>query len=383
LNFKGRGLDDDPFGLFGTPKPAVQPPATPETPPPSDQVLDDQEPAMPPLASPKPSLPDLDFSKTSPVSKLEAPKLTPPSYPVPPQPAAAPPRIVTEALGAEVLPPQAESSLPELPDPSLSIPPGYGEVPALEPLPQTVQPAEKGLSFHDLLILAKQWTRFYFHKALGFLEPVSKKLHIPEGILAVLAIVLLAGLIWGAGALMPAPAYKLVDVIPPLHVVEVAANQISEMDITAYTEFQNQLQTMGFTDILQCTLPQLPNTNFLDVGMKPDVSTYSEIIKFPGTIVPKVSFVTAFTNGVWYSTNGWAGTGQENNWQVSEFFPDAPLDQLYVKHVQRVQQMQTDNGWQAQTLNENRYMAALSDEVRTFLVTKKISAYQADFALWH
>jgi hypothetical protein len=253
----------------------------------------------------------------------------------------------------------------------------------VEPLPQTVPPARKRFGFLNLLILAKQWTRFYFHKLIGLLEPASEKLHIPSGILAVLVLVLLAGMVLGLGALMPVSAVKLVDGIPPLHVVEVTANQISEMDITAYTEFQNQLQTMGFTDILQCTLPQLPNTNFMDVGMKQDVSTYSEIIKFPGTIAPKVSFVTVFTNGTWYSTNGWNGTGQENAWQVSEFFPDAPLDQLYVKHVQRVQQMETDNGWQAQSLSENRYMAALSDEVRTFLVTKKIPAYQAAFDLWH
>jgi hypothetical protein len=363
LNFKNKGLDDDPFGLFSASSPATQTPPQ-KAPLSSEQVLDDKEPSSaspfsaPPTISPKQSLPDLDFSATPPPPKMES-------------------------LGAEAGPQQAPSLRLEPPEPSLSVPSGYGEVSLTEPLPQTIPSAGKRLGFHNLLILAKQWTRFYFHKLVGLLEPASEKLHIPSGVLAVLVLVLLAGFVLGLGALMPASAVKLVDRIPPIHLVEVTAAQIGDMDITAYTEFQNQLQTMGFTDILQFTIPQLPNTNFMDVEMKHDVSTYSEIIKFPSTIVPRVSFVTVFTNGVWYSTNGWDGKAAENAWRVSEFFPDTPLDQLYVKHVQRVQQMESDSGWQAQSLNENRYMAAVSDEIRTVLTDTKIEAYNVNLALWH
>jgi hypothetical protein len=42
-----------------------------------------------------------------------------------------------------------------------------------------------------------------------------------------------------------------------------------------------------------------------------------------------------------------------------------------------------DNGWQVQAMGENRYVAALSDEIRTYLVENKIPAYKADFELWH
>ncbi len=182
---------------------------------------------------------------------------------------------------------------------------------------------------------------------------------------------------------MPPPDIRLVSSVPPVHLVEMSTNQISEMDITAYSDFQSQLQNMGFTDLFEFNLPQLPNTNFMHVGMKSDVGTYSEIIKFPGSIAPKVSFVTIFTNGTWFSTNGWNGTDQNKAWQISEFFPDLALDQLYVKHVQRVQQLSSDNGWQVQAMSENRYIAALSDEIRTYIVGNKIPSYKADFELWH
>jgi hypothetical protein len=215
------------------------------------------------------------------------------------------------------------------------------------------------------------------------LEPLAKKIHLPVGVLAVLVLLLLGGAVGGGIALLPPPDVRLVNSIPALHLVEMSSSQISEMDITAYSEFQTQLQTMGFTELLQFNLPQLPNTNFMDVGMKGDVGTYSEIIKFPGSIAPKLSFVTVFSNGTWFSTNGWKGTDQNTAWQISEFFPELAPDQLYVKHVQRVQQLAADNGWQVQAMGENRYVAALSDEIRTYLVENKIPAYKADFELWH
>ncbi len=395
LNFKNKGMEDDPFGLFGTPK--SSPPSLPKVTPPTDKVMDDESPSSPsepplgrftpsPVIPSKADLPDLDFSaplsapRVEP-SKVGTPKPMPLPRPIMPQPSAAPPEISMLPLGPETKP--APSLRPEPPPPSLSVPPSYGEVPLTDPLPQAAHPLGKGYGRPNALIVVKQWLRFFLHKVTGVLEPASKKLHIPAGVLTLLVLLLLAGGVIGLAALMPASAVKLVDSIPPIHIVEVSASQITDMDITAYSEFQNQLQTMGFTDILQFTLPQLPNSNFMDVSVKPDVYTYGEIVKFPSTIAPKVSFVTIFTNGVWYSTNGWEGDNVENAWRVSEFYPTTPPDQLYVKHVQRVQQMISDNGWQSQAMNENRYMAALSDELRTVLTTGKIEAYKLTVAQWH
>ncbi len=68
---------------------------------------------------------------------------------------------------------------------------------------------------------------------------------------------------------------------------------------------------------------------------------------------------------------------------ISEFFPQDSPDQLYVKHVQGVEKMKQDKDWQVQPMSQNRYMAALSDHLRWFLVKTGIPGYSATFDLWH
>jgi hypothetical protein len=399
LNFKGKGLEDDPFGIFGSsasPAPKTVPlPSTPS----ADQVMDDQAISTPsaPIghslghtASPFPAsrkpdglppISELGFVSPKPDPNMEAPSPLAPKMPTP-APPAGPPKLKLDPMGKPGVAPATVPDSREFSAPSLSVPSGFGEVLVSDPLPQTTQPGGKHRPT-GLLMIAKQWGRFYLQKWMGMLEPLSKKLHLPVGVLAGLVLVVLVGAVSGGIALLPAPDIRLVSSVPPVHLVEMSTNQISEMDITAYSDFQSQLQNMGFTDLIEFNLPQLPNTNFMHVGMKSDVGTYCEIIKFPGSIAPKVSFVTVFTNGTWFSTNGWSGTDQNKAWQISEFFPDSAPDQLYVKHVQRVQQLSSDNGWQVQAMSVNRYIAALSDEIRTYVVQNKIPAYKADFELWH
>ncbi len=108
---------------------------------------------------------------------------------------------------------------------------------------------------------------------------------------------LATGVIIGIGAWLNRPAVAMADTVPSIHMVQVNSGQISEMDVTTYTDLQNQVQTMGFTPLMQMTVPQLPSPNFFDVGMKENIGTYSEILKKTGTITPHLSFVTVFTNG--------------------------------------------------------------------------------------
>jgi hypothetical protein len=117
--------------------------------------------------------------------------------------------------------------------------------------------------------------------------------------------------------------------------------------------------------------------------MKEDEGIYSEIIMMPNQIAPRLSFVTVFTNGVWYSTNGWAGTNQQLDYLQSEFYSDQTPEQLYDQHKQGIQKLQTANGWQIQTASQNRYMADLSDHLRWYLKFNNISADQVDFSSWH
>jgi hypothetical protein len=68
---------------------------------------------------------------------------------------------------------------------------------------------------------------------------------------------------------------------------------------------------------------------------------------------------------------------------VSEYYPNDTPDQLYIQHIQTLEKLKQDKGWQVQNMGENRYMAALSDHLRWFLNKKDIQGYQADFKLWH
>lgn len=236
---------------------------------------------------------------------------------------------------------------------------------------------------NKFLSLSKIWTKYLVRRSYEMFDPVAQKLKIPTYVFLILMAGLISGLLVGLVAFLNRPSVTLAETIPAIHIVKVNAGQVSEMDVTTYADLQNQLQQMGFTPLLQMTVPQIPSPNFFDVGIKEDISTYSEILKFPGQITPHVSFVTVFANGVWFSTNGWPGDNQNKTYQISEFYPNIPPDQLYIKHVQAVEKLKQEKDWQAANMNENRYMVALSDNLRWFLVKKDIPAYQADFKLWH
>jgi hypothetical protein len=362
LNFKNMGgMDDDPLGLFGGPvsAPKLDPP------------------------NPKPPMPDLTPSP-------KPPTLTPPTL-------SAPPPIKLEAppLKAPTLNPSVPSPLdldkmihdPQPPRPPF--PPAHGaDHPAGEvshsPLnPVGIPAAPKASKFHHYYIQAKIWSKYLLRRSFEIFDPYAKKMKIPTYALLAIVALLIIGAIVGVTTLVNQKPVSLVDSIPPVHIILVGANQIGEMDITTYTDIQGHLQTLGFSPIIQMTVPQLPSPNFLDIGMKSDVGTYSEVLKTPGQITPHLSFVTIFTNGVWVSTNAWQGTNQDLDFLMSEFYPNDTPDQLYIKHVQKVQKLEQEKDWEVTTMGENRFMALFSDHVRWFLVKKGLQGYQADFALWN
>ncbi len=209
------------------------------------------------------------------------------------------------------------------------------------------------------------------------------KIKIPYYALAAALVVFLGLAGWGIASAGGGPSIKIVDTIAPLQIVQVDASQIADMDITTYSDIQTKLQAMQFTNFIQMTVPELPSPNFFNVQMKPESGTYAEVIKMPGQLKPVLSYVTVFTNGVWYSTNGWDGKNQELEYLVSEFDPNDDPDQLYVAHIQGVDKLKSDKGWDTQTMSEDRYLAAFSDHVRWYLDYKDIAGYQADFADWH
>ena len=68
---------------------------------------------------------------------------------------------------------------------------------------------------------------------------------------------------------------------------------------------------------------------------------------------------------------------------ISEYFPTSSPDQLYIQHIQGVAQYKQQRDWQPQVLNENRYIAALSDHLRWYLVSYDVQSYKAEINLWH
>jgi hypothetical protein len=236
---------------------------------------------------------------------------------------------------------------------------------------------------NKIISLTKIWAKYLIRRSYEMFDPLAKKLHVPTYVFLILLAGLITAAVIGLGTILNRPSVAMAETIPAIHIIKVNSSQVSEMDVTTYTDLQNQVQGMGFTPLIQMTVPQLPSPNFFDVGIKDDIGIYSEILKMPGQITPHLSFVTVFTNGVWFSTNGWQGDNQTMEYLVSEFYPTATPDQLYVKHVQALEKLKQEKDWQVSGMNENRYVAALSDHLRWFLVKKDIQGYKADFNLWH
>lgn len=394
LNFKSAGMDDDPLGLLAA-KPAapkVEPPKPP-MPPPVAKPLDPKEfldpkslgthipkPPVPPVTVLPPAVPSMPkpIMPGIPGGPMDLNDLAAPPKPVQSAPLQAPkPSLDLDAMnhGSQPmgLPLTKAGSLPPLTPVPTNSPTAMADIP---PIPVKTQGVKKPS-------VVKIWVKYFFRRSLEIFEPLSAKTKVPAFVFPLLILVLLGGGVFGLLSITGRPSVRVVTVIQPIHFVQVNASQISDMDITSYTDIQNQLKTMGFNSILQATIPQLPSSNFFDVYSKDDSGTYAEILKMPGQITPHLSFVTVFSNGVWYSSNAWASKGTTGDYLVSESFPNSTPDQLYVQHIQGLEKLKQDKDWQVSAMGENRYMAALSDHLRWFIDKNNLQAYQADFVLWN
>lgn len=295
--------------------------------------------------------------------------------------------MASQGQGSDSKPLSSLDSLTQ--EPQSFVPPfSMGIEPPLPATPRPMTPLQKegvditSVPKNKYLSLAKVWTKYLLKRPYAWLDPVAKKLKIPTFVFMGLLAAVFVGAIIGIGALSGRSSVALVNSIQPIHMIQVNSNQVSELDITAYTDLQNQLQNMGFQSLLQVTVLQLPSPNFFDVSMKETAETYGEILKMPGQITPRLSFITVFKNGVWFSTNGWPGDNLSTDYLISEHYPNDTPDQLYVQHMQTLVSLKQKD-WQVQSMSENRYMAALSDHLREFLDKKGVLPYQADFNLWH
>ncbi len=340
-----QSLDNDPLGLFknnaappglnpSVPKPAAPMPAPPPMP----------KPAEPLPAISFPPMPDLDFKKPAHIANVDMAGM------------------MTKLDTAEKPPAPAKGV----------------KVDSSSPILEKIS-MEKLHGTKKVLLNSVSSLGMGFWQKFGNL---SAKFKMPGYLLAAVLFVLIAGGLTFFFQKSGSPVVKVVDTIPQITIVSMDASQVTNLDITAFTDLYTHLGQLGFVQILQMTVPQLL-PNFFDVGFKEDEGIYSEILIIPNQIGPRLSFVTVFTNGVWYSTNGWAGTGQQFDYLVSEFYPDQTPEQLYNQHKQGIQKLINDNGWQVQNASQNRYIADLSDHLRWYLKFKNIFADQVDFSSWH
>lgn len=348
LDFSGKGMDDDPLGLFGGGgTPPIKPPMPSLAPKPEAAKVE-------PIPAAKPVLPP-------------EPKAAP-SAPPPSAPALDPLNLLGGGASKPVKP---FGTAPEGSLPPMSYP--LGSISGV----QETSKAKKNL------VNAKIWSKYLLRRAYGSFDPLAKKLRVPTFVVvAAIPLLAIGALLGGASLLRPSPVKILKD-LPPLHVMRIRSAQVGELDVTTLAELQQRIRALGFSSLTQATLPELPSPNFLDVWMKSEAGTYAEILKFPGQVIPQLSFVTVFNNGVWCSTNAWKGTDQELPVLHSRFRPGEAPDKLYVQHIQTIEKLRKDKGWQVQYMGEARYFAALSDHLRWFFVERKLQPYKAQFDVWH
>jgi hypothetical protein len=353
-------------------RPAMPQPisSSPRVSTPAASDLDDffkaPQPAAPAAKAPDTAATGLDDFLSAPIAKPKLPTVTP----VTPAKLNPEPKVTAPMAGSMAVLDPMKAPLPKL-NPSSPVPKAVAAaIPAkLVSLPdEDLRPKEKERGFLAGLLQSNL---------------TVMKIKIPFIALAAGFLVFLGIVGWVAASALSEPSIRIADSVAPLQIVQVDSGQIADMDITTYSDIEAKLQAMQFTSFIQMTVTELPSPNFFNVQMKPEAGTYAEVIKMPGQLKPVLSYVTVFTNGVWYSTNGWDGKNQELEYLVSEFDPADDPDQLYVAHIQGVDKLKSDKGWETQTMSEDRYMAALSDHVRWYLDYKNIAGYQADFADWH
>jgi hypothetical protein len=369
LDFKGKGLEDDPLGLFKQttppgPEKQAAPPTDkpPKTAPPADQppAEDQSSPGVMPWPTPlgdllAPSRPSNETKRT--VSNTpDSPMFDIDKLLLEPKPLRPPfPKVDSETT--EKAPFPDVTGLP------------------VKPVPVGVK--------KNILGFSKVWAKFILRRAYQQISPISDRLKVPPYLLLILIVLLVVVAIVGVKIMTRPPSVRLTEKIQPVYVIRVTSSQVSEMDITTFMEMQNRLTGLGFKPVLQMTVPQLPSPNFFDVWMKPEAEMYAEILKVPGKITPQLSFVTVFTNGVWYASNAWRGNDKEQDYLIGEYQINATADQLYIQHVQGVARLKKDKNWKVQIMNENRYVTALTDHLRWYLATHDVQSYKAEFNLWH
>ena len=384
---KNASLGTDPLGLFKTNAPSST--AIPES---AKPQVETAASGMPGPFGLKPATPQND-----PLHLFDGPPITSPEKNTAgPKPAVdlshlAPPKDFTNdplhLLNNPAAPAAATSATPGIPADVLPTAPGA--------VPETMAPLPDSEAWKSTLTRPPALSRPYtppakaveskkasfLHRKLQPLADISK---IPVKIWEILVVLVFLGLVAGVAALFHKPAYQLVDRLEALRPARTDVRQIVELDITAFIDIESKIKQLGFTPLVQLSVPEIPAPNlfavYTDSGNQ-KYKSYAVILKVPGSNMPRLSFVNVLSNGTWLSTNGWASKNQELEKLSSESAPGEDPAALWAHHQKRVDQA-VQTGVTVTGVNERRFMCALSDHLRWYMAVKDIPAYKALFEEW-
>jgi len=382
----------DPLHLFDGPSPAKAPASVPAPPP---------APAPPIASTPVTSGPSGDplhlFDHPAPASA--------------PKPAMDDPLHLFDGASATPPKPGAPQAPPAAADPlhlfdgTASTTPAAPQAPALDPLhlfdaggfptsptpgaglggpgmvPPPIAPPKVSANLPIPPMKAKPTKEKKPSVLVKALAPLAAKAKVPVWVLGAAAAALVVGLVALLFFTFQKPAYQLADQVVALRPTRAEVREVVEMDITAFIDIEAKVQQLGFAPLTRLAVPEIPAPNFFSVYMNPQNKTYAIILKLPGVITPKLSFVNTMTTGTWLSTNGWETQSPAMDKLDSESAPNDDPNALWARH-QRHLEGATQAGQNPSLTSEWRFVSALCDHLRWYMDMKGIPAYKAAFADW-
>ncbi|HJT23567.1 MAG TPA: B-box zinc finger protein, partial [bacterium] len=193
LNFKGKGLDDDPLGLFGAGGPKVEAPKLVPTPPPFKPPVVPPHPSQS-IPTPKPMTPPTAAPMTPPMSKPVSPMSSLDPLGKTPSPSEKPAGSMPKApMDLDSLIKEPQPMRPPFPQASSA---GSASGPVPQPFQmnstKSAVPQKK-----NPLITLKIWVKYLLRRAYDLFDPLAVKLRVPTYIAVLLVVALVAGSVMG------------------------------------------------------------------------------------------------------------------------------------------------------------------------------------------
>jgi hypothetical protein len=195
---------------------------------------------------------------------------------------------------------------------------------------------------------------------------------VPVWVLGAAAAALVVGLVCFVVLYLQKPAYQLADQVVALRPTRAEVREVVEMDHHGVHRHRGEGATVGFAPLTRWRSGDPGAELLLGVHESPE-QDLRLILKLPGVITPKLSFVNTMTTGTWLSTNGWETQSPAMDKLDSESAPNDDPNALWARH-QRHLEGATQAGQNPSLTSEWRFVSALCDHLRWYMDMKGIPA---------